>query len=220
MLKAIIFDFDDTLVKTFGRAYQRHLRTAKKLNLRMPSRKKFYRNFGKPWNKVIESLWPDVSLYRYKKAYYKLNYSDIKRFHGPPPVEGLRKTLSIIKKRGYRIFILSNRDKKSLGRNIDRLKIDSHIELYHGMEHSKFHKPDPRVFNPFYKKTKLKNYEILYVGDLVTDYEAAKKAGIAFVGVTTGKDKRKAFLKAGLKKFFILNSISELPGLLKGWKNG
>jgi len=220
MIKAIIFDFDDTLVKTFRRAYQRHTRTAKKLNLRMPSRKKFYMNFGKPWNKVIKSLWPDVSLYRYKKAYYKLNYGDIKRFHGPPPFEGLKKTLSALKKRGYRLFILSSRDKKSLKTNIDRLKIKTYIELYHGMEHSRHHKPDPRVFIPFYRKTKLKNNEIVYVGDLITDYDAAKNAGIFFVAVITGVHKKSNFLKAGLNKFFILKSVNELPDLLKGWKNG
>jgi len=220
MIKAIIFDFDDTLVKTFGRAYQRHVRAAKELNLKMPSRKKFNKNFGKPWNKVIRSLWPEVSLYRYKKMYYKLNYDDIKRFHGPPPVEGLKKTLSRLRKMGYRLFILSSRDKKSLGTTIQRLKIQSHIELYHAMEHSRYHKPDPRVFNPFYRKTKLKNKEILYVGDLVTDYDAAKKAGIAFAAVTTGMNKKKDFMEAGLNKFFILKSVNELPGFLKGWKNG
>lgn len=219
MIKAIIFDFDDTLVKTFRRAYQRHMRAAKELKLRMPSRKKFYMNFGKPWNKVIKSLWPEVSLKRYKKTYYQMNYGDIKRFNGPKPIDGLKKLLLTIKNRGYRIFILSSRDIKSLKTNIDRLKINAHIELYHGMEHSRHHKPDPRVFIPFFRKTRLKNYEILYVGDLVTDYLAAKEAGISFIGVTTGVHKKRDFLKAGLNKFYILKSVNELPEFLKGWKN-
>lgn len=219
MIKAIIFDFDGTLVKMSDRAYYNHIATAVKLGLRLPNKKKFFKHFGKPWNKVIKSLWPEASIYRFKKVHFKLHYENVKKFHGPKPINGLRKTLSRLKRKGYRLFIISSRDKKSLARNIVRLKIDSYIDLYHAMEHSRHHKPDPRVFKPVYRKTKLKNHELLYVGDLPSDYDAAKRANILFIGVTSGLTKKKQFLKAGLKKFFILKSINELPAFLKGWKN-
>ena len=52
---------------------------------------------------------------------------------------------------------------------------------------SEFRKPDPRVFEPLCKKTEtidVAKNEIVYVGDDIRDFEAAKGAGIHFIAIS------------------------------------
>jgi phosphoglycolate phosphatase-like HAD superfamily hydrolase len=62
------------------------------------------------------------------------------------------------------------------------------------------HKPDPRVFEPTLKKLQTENVdrsEVLYVGDGLRDFLAARDAGLRFVGITHGTTSKAAFTEAG-----------------------
>ena len=84
-------------------------------------------------------------------------------------------------------------------------------------EDSKYNKPDPRVFSKPIKKLKLNPKEILYIGDSIFDYIAAKKAGLKFIAVTTGSYAKKDFQKKGLKKHYILPSLKGVEKCLNAY---
>ena len=67
------------------------------------------------------------------------------------------------------------------------------------------------MFSKALKKFNFKKNEILYVGDSIYDYLAAKRAGLKFVAVLTGFHKKNDFNKLGLKNKNILKSIKYLP---------
>lgn len=84
-------------------------------------------------------------------------------------------------------------------------------------EDSKYNKPDPRVFSKPIKRLKLNPKEILYIGDSIFDYIAAKKAGLKFIAVTTGSYKKVDFQKKGLKKHYILPSLKGVEKCLNAY---
>src|SRR3989344_3912946 len=89
------------------------------------------------------------------------------------------------------------------------------IKIIYSCDDLKYSKPDPRVFSKALKKFNFKKNEILYVGDSIYDYIAAKRANLKFVAVLTGYHKRNEFQKLGLKSENILKSIKYLPKWLE-----
>jgi phosphoglycolate phosphatase-like HAD superfamily hydrolase len=61
------------------------------------------------------------------------------------------------------------------------------------------HKPDPKVFEPILHALARDGIttDILYVGDALMDYYAARDAGLSFIGVTTGSTDERQFRDAG-----------------------
>ncbi len=53
---------------------------------------------------------------------------------------------------------------------------------------------------------------ILYVGDALNDFYAARGAGLDFVAVTTGLTDKDSFAQAGVNK--VVTSLAELPGIV------
>jgi phosphoglycolate phosphatase len=61
--------------------------------------------------------------------------------------------------------------------------------LLQGSDDEPAHKPDPRVFDRALELLKSKNIsrtQVMYVGDALMDYYAARDAGIGFMGIATG----------------------------------
>jgi phosphoglycolate phosphatase len=84
-----------------------------------------------------------------------------------------------------------------------------------------YHKPDPRVFAPALEKLHARGIapsvevraqnSLSYVGDSLTDFRAAQGAGLSFVGIHGRTTDREAFSSAGARS---VASLSELLGEL------
>lgn len=210
MIKAIIFDIDDTLIDFSKKATLIHIKVAKKLKIKIPNKTKLNKLWGIPWKKIADEFWPKEDQNKIKKEiikeYKKLNF---KLFPG---------TINIIKKlkNNYILGIISSKPKKILISQFKQTKIPyKNFKFMYAAEDTKFNKPDPRVFLKAIKQLKLKRNEILYVGDSIYDCIASKKAKLKFVAVLTGHYSKKEFLKAGVKTKNILSSIKYLPKWLE-----
>ena len=79
------------------------------------------------------------------------------------------------------------------------------------------HKPDPAVFNPTFeslKKMKISKKNMVYVGDAIKDYRAASKAGINFIGITTGLTTKEDFFQNGLTSQLVFKHLRELKKIM------
>ena len=56
----------------------------------------------------------------------------------------------------------------------------------------------------------------VYVGDALSDFYAARDAGLHFIGVTTGLVDESSFRQSGAKR--IIASLAELPSIVLGKK--
>ena len=203
--KAIIFDYDDTLVLTQEYSISCHQKAAKKLGLRIPSRKELLSYLGTPWNQCILGMWPGINIEDFKKAFFA--------FADPMPIRlaaGVKGSLPKLKKKGYSLFILTSKMSESILRETKKSHLD--LKLFSGIygpEQTQWTKPDPRVFEKLLKENKLKASECVNIGDSMNDYLSAKAAGIDFIGVLTGQMNHKEFTK---KKIMCIWSMEELLG--------
>src|SRR3989338_5711437 len=213
-IKAVIFDMDDTLLRTYRIAYGTYMLTAKALGLKKVPMKRFLKHWGFPYNELIKGTWRNAPIEKFSKMHGKLAkkrpYSLIK---------GTNEMLAELKRKKLFLAIMSSKHTKAIPMRAKQagLKLNYFRELI-GLESAPFHKPDARVFNKIIaelKNRKIKKSEILYVGDGLMDYKAAKNAGLQFAAVLTGFRKRNDFLRAGLNKENILKSAVEVPAFIE-----
>ena len=208
MLKAIIFDFDDTLVRYKDINVKCHQSAAKELKLKVPSKEELLSFSGKPWDKMIKSIWKGIDLKKFKKVYYKYA-NKLPRL----PIKGIPETLKYLKNKDYKLFILSSKSKDKIISILKQVKIPLDYFTYiFGCEDIKLHKPSGEAFDVFLNKFNYSKKDVVYVGDSITDLEAAKNANIPFIGVLTGQCNRPIFLNNNIKT--IINSVGELPRIL------
>ena len=209
-IKAVIFDMDDTLLRTYRIAYGTYMLTAKALGLKKVPMNKFLRHWGFPYNELIKSTWKNAPLEEFSRV-----HGEIARKRSYPLIKGVNEMLAELKRKKLFLAIMSSKHTKAIPMRARQagLKLNYFRELI-GLESAPFHKPDARVFRKLIvelKSKKIKKSETLYVGDGLMDYEAAKNAHLQFAAVLTGFRKRDDFLRAGLKREHVLKSVIEVP---------
>lgn len=212
-MKAIFFDFDDTLVRTYQVAYRKHCNTARKLNLRIPSEKEYLSFYGLPWSDLITGLWPSVQFEDFKQVHVQEKNEDY------DAVFGVNETLNFLNSKKLFLGLLTTRDKFSFNLVAQYAKINlNYFSAVLTRTNTNFHKPDPRVFDSalnLLSNHGIGKQETVYVGDSIYDFLAAHRAGLNFIGVLTGPTSKEVFLDSGLSSENIIPSVHELISLLK-----
>jgi len=80
-----------------------------------------------------------------------------------------------------------------IDRILDKFNIAEDIDIIIGADDVKVEKPDPEGLNTMISMMKLQKEEVLYVGDSIIDAEAAKRATVDFVAITTGTTSKEDF---------------------------
>ncbi|MBI4043590.1 MAG: HAD family hydrolase [Candidatus Diapherotrites archaeon] len=212
-VKAVVFDFDDTLVHSGWTSYNSHCRAARKLGLPKPALKQFLKYWGKSWHSMIEAIWPGADINEFIRTYRSLRLKS--RY---PLVYGAVDTIDFLYERRIPMGIVSNKPTEDLVQRISHTALNPHVFAFvFGEQSTIFHKPHARAFDEvkeFFSRKRIRSNEILYVGDLTVDYFAARGAGLQFVGVLSGFHSKRMFLKEGLGDEWVLDSVAELPRFL------
>jgi HAD superfamily hydrolase (TIGR01549 family) len=210
MLKAVIFDFDDTLVRSGEVSYRNHCKTAAYLGWPKPSFSMFLKYWGKPWHAMILSLFPHYDVNKFIAAYNKVRLDS--RY---PLIPGALDALNFLHERHMELGILSNKPTDQLMQRIGHTALSPKIfSFIFGEQSTKYKKPDSRVFDEVlfeWRKHYIKKSEILYVGDLTVDYFAARGMGIDFCAVLSGYHSAQKFRKEGLDSEHMIPSVQFLP---------
>ncbi|MDN5275340.1 MAG: hypothetical protein JWP06_1241 [Candidatus Saccharibacteria bacterium] len=211
-VKAVIFDLDDTLLKTSAVKWAHHKAVAKQyydIDLTdevlarywgmpfEPMMAIFYQNADTPENMLKANLSLEA---KYPKELQEHALSTVKSLLGANIEVGI--VTSIL---GH----LAEKDLRRLGFPVERFFI------LQGADNAPAHKPDPRVFDGALEMLKGNGTalnEIVYVGDALMDYYAARDAGIDFVGITSGSVSEDSFKMEGAK---VIISLVDLLNLLK-----
>jgi phosphoglycolate phosphatase-like HAD superfamily hydrolase len=83
---------------------------------------------------------------------------------------------------GTRLFVLTSRTHGEVKHMLEPDHfLASRIEAFYHKDNTKFHKPDPRVFDELLAAHDLKPQDSVYVGDSVGDAIAAKQARLHFI---------------------------------------
>lgn len=209
-IKLIIFDLDGTLVDAYGAIVSSFNYVMRRLGLKTQRAD------------LIRSLvgWGDVDLLKpyvargdleYALSLYRHHHkaSLSKHAHLYPYTRGL---LRRFKAEGYKLAVASNRPSKFSYFLLKHLKIEGLFDYVLCADQSGHAKPHPEMLNKIVKRFMLKKSEVLYVGDMVIDAQAGRRARINTVIVTSGSSSKPAIKRE--KPFRIISAIGRLQALL------
>jgi phosphoglycolate phosphatase-like HAD superfamily hydrolase len=184
-IKAVVFDFDDTLVGTIEAKWAAHKHVAKKYYDKELSDEDIRPHWGVPLRTLVGLLYGDTDLDRAMEREAAHN-SDFPKVIFDETV----RTLQALKAAGKHIGIVTATSRRNLENDLDITGISRQLIDYTQTEDdTDYHKPDPRVFEPtvaWLSGLSVQPAEALYVGDGVHDMKAALGAGFGFIGVATG----------------------------------
>jgi phosphoglycolate phosphatase len=209
-IKLIIFDLDGTLVDAYGAIGESFNYLMRRLGLKPQSLGVVRRLVGWGDANLFKSYLPSgdlkhaLSLYR---AHHQ--YSLLKHSHLYPQAGSLLRRL---KAQGYKLAVASNRPSKFSHILLKHLKISSFFDYVLCADQSRHGKPHPEMLNRIVKRFGLKKSQALYVGDMVIDAQAGRRARIDTIIVTGGSSSKSEIKKE--HPFRIIPTIGRLPGLL------
>ncbi len=181
MLKAVIFDYDDTLVMSSRALFGADSETASLLGLEPAGMEKYFSAWGRPHREMIRILYPGMDYEEYMKT-----YKTVYKWENVKLAAGVEEALKALKEKGLKLAVLSAKEGAFLEESLKRNRIRHYFDYIHSAESSVYKKPDPRVFDDVVKALKVHPSETAYVGDMTMDFLAASAAHIRFVGVATG----------------------------------
>lgn len=207
--QAVIFDFDDTLVKTIEPIWAHHKYTAKRFYGLELTDETLHKYYGMPFDEMIQLLYEHKDSLDNMKANYHSCYTE--EFYKQPH-EGSLEVVTALLEQGKHVGILTSTLRQHMDFDLERLGFPhDRFVLIQTQEDTDFHKPDPRVFEPTLEKLAgqgITNLETIYIGDAIRDFVAARDAGIGFIGVTNGLTSVQEFRAAGAEV------VTDLPSLL------
>lgn len=215
--KAVIFDMDDTLIKTWESKWA-HYRLVGKLYYGLDvTDEQLSKHWGKPFPKLVSSIFGDVDLDEAIRNFLH-HEADFPKPKHDAAVEAVR----LLHAKGVALGVVTSMLTSVAENDMSREFSPGLFDFIQGADQTLAHKPDPLVFEPALRRLEEKGItdkkSILYVGDALSDFYAARDAGLAFAAVTTGFVDEVSFRDAGAEH--ILQSLARLPSLvLKGTKH-
>jgi HAD superfamily hydrolase (TIGR01549 family) len=211
--KAVIFDMDDTLIKTYAVKLRQHQHFAREVHGFDINEEEFFSHWGKPFDVFLASVYAQVGgdIEMLKEKYLQYSHLFPVELHDDTTwvldhLHGLGKKLGIVTATSREVVM---RDLTLAGFPFEKLhKLQTSSD-------TAVHKPDPRVFDPMLASLADVGItdDILYVGDALMDHAAATGAGLHFIGVTTGAVSEQQFRDAGAEH--VIDCLGKLPALVK-----
>ncbi|KJS88266.1 MAG: HAD family hydrolase [Peptococcaceae bacterium BICA1-8] len=182
MIKYIIFDFDGTLVDSKNTAITAFNHLSEKYKFKKIELKDFEHLRKLSITERCKAL--NFPIYKIPflaaEAYqlYKKYFKDIE-LH-----KGIRELLDGLKNKGKNLAIISSNSETNIREYLQENKINSIDKVY--CSSNIFGKD--KMINNFLKKYKLRESEVIYIGDEERDIVASKKSGVKFIWVSWGFD--------------------------------
>jgi len=208
--KAILFDWDNTLVNNWEPIFIAYKETLKRLGLKKKSKGEIIKNA----KYSLRETFPRVFKNDWKKA-KKIFYVVFKKIHLQKikPVPKVEKILKIIKEKKITCGVISNKDGNLLRKEINKLGWKKYFKILVGANDAKKDKPSKYPFLLALKKISLKpNKNIWYVGDNEIDVEFAKKNKCLSIFIENNMFKKKNLKQ---KPDLILKKIETLELYIK-----
>jgi phosphoglycolate phosphatase len=213
-LRAVIFDFDFTLVDSARGFVECHGYACRALSLPAITDIQAMAMMGTPLHDAFRTLFEErhhgladdyVRLWQLRADEVMTGLTEVYPHAGP--------ALRDLRAQGLKTGIVSQKLRHRIEAVLDREGLATSFDtVVGGGDISRF-KPDPEGLLLAIERLGVASEDATYVGDTVIDAQAAANAGVPFVAVLTGVTSAAAF--AGLPSIAILEDISRLPELCR-----
>lgn len=212
MIKAILFDFDGTLVNSAPGIVKTMEQVFTEMNVEVPTEEAMRATIGLPLRLALKELGhlddkradDATELYRALFPVYEVGYVTV--------FPDVTETLMSLKEKGIRMAVVTSRDTVSLKLIADRRELTPFFETYVTGADGFLPKPAPDMVLEVLKRMKLKKDEVLVVGDTTFDIDMGNSAGCKTVAVTYGNHSRKRLMDSN--PTFVIDRFSKLADCL------
>jgi phosphoglycolate phosphatase len=128
---------------------------------------------------------------------------------------GTAGVLADLSQRPLKLGIVSTKYRSRIETTLRRDNLLEFFETIVGGEDVPDYKPDPSGLLMAAESLEIHLDELIYVGDSLTDAEAARRAGMRFVAVLSGPSTSSEF--AAYTPLALMKALDELPVLLDTW---
>lgn len=197
-IKAVLFDIDGTLVDSNDYHVTAWEEAFAEVGSRF-ERQVIHDQIGKGTDMLVPTLLPDTD----EESQEKLGEAHGEAFKSKflnevKPFPMARELLQRVQQAGQQVVLASSASKAELDHYLELLDASDIVSATTSADDVENTKPAPDIFATALKKTgSLAPDEVIVVGDTPYDIEAAKKCGIAAIGLRSGKFPDEALRQAG-----------------------
>jgi len=192
MIKAVLFDFDMTLVDSSYAITEGMNFIARNEGLRELSREEVMSIIGLPIEESWAMVWGRFDerwLESYRRSFKETEYSGIDLFPGTIDL------LQSLKRLGILSAVASNRT--NVQSAVEAMKLMSYFSFAIGLQDVENAKPAPDLVIKGMELLGVEPREVLYVGDTCADMQCASSAGVRGVVMITGNSTHEKLREAG-----------------------
>ncbi len=215
-MKLLIFDLDGTLIDSKLDLAHAVNAAVKHLGLPLLEHERIFSYVGNGAPVLIRrALGPSASEEQVEQAlaYFLQYYRDHMLDH-TTLYPGVRETLDVLRDRGAKMAILTNKPVRLSKAIVEGLGLNQHFFQIYGGNSFEQKKPHPVGIGTLIDEAGVTGSTSLMVGDSAVDVQTARNAGIQSCGVTYGFQPETF---AATPPDFLIDRMEQLPGIV--WQN-
>ncbi|MDB5183258.1 MAG: family hydrolase [Candidatus Saccharibacteria bacterium] len=210
-LKAVVFDFDGTLLNTFEHIVRAFEVVLPKYGVK-PDREAIRRVIGMTLIDCYKTLVPNGDHEAMKKLHHETQQTP-EMYELILAYDNLRETLETLREQGIKLAVQTNRGRKSVDLIFAHIGLADLFDYVMTADEIDNPKPDPKGLIFIAKEFSIKTSEMVMVGDMPIDVKTGQNAGVAaIIGMTHGFGTRAELESAGAS--YILDSFAGLPSVI------
>lgn len=198
--RTVLFDLDGTLLDHFADIHRCHSYTMRQLGLPEPTMASVRAAVGAGVEVAVERL-VGRELKSAALAIYR-PYWDATMLDGVKLLPGAKELLVWLRQRGVRTGVFTNKHGPSSRLTCAHLGLANLLDANFGATDTPWLKPDPQFARHVLAALGAEAATTLMIGDSPYDFAAARNAGLAFHGVTTGTHTAAELQAAGATDIF------------------
>lgn len=186
--RGVLFDVDGTLADSVGLFYEMSLEVFRAAEIPAPPRERVYSLMSEgsenPWPELFPKDYPDIEVVVAQVFSERRDHWMRRYYEDTQPLAGGVELVERLAEQGYCLGIVT-----SSGRDLpflERWGIRERFDAVVGREDVEQRKPHPEPIERCLETLRLDAADAVYVGDSRIDIRAARAAGVAAIGVTTG----------------------------------
>lgn len=206
--KAIIFDWDGTLMDSVGKIVECIQDSARHLGLPVPTNNEAKQVIGLSLAKAMQQLFVLPDIQSAEKVADQYKYFSVRHYQESSPLfDGVVELLTMLKGNGYKLAVATGKGRKGLNQGWEHSNTKEFFDLSRCADDAQS-KPSPDMLQQILAELNMEPHEALMVGDSSYDMAMAESIGMDRVGVSFGVHDKQTLNKHA--PIAIIDSINDL----------